>query len=91
MSKLQDAKDAFYEYADYEEVGSTERANKFITAGRRLLLLMPSEWRAGSVSHRHEKDAIEKAIEKAQVYVTSQTSTGRITHLDPTQARLDRV
>lgn len=88
-SRLQDARDEYHEYADFEEVADVSRAKKFVTAIRRILMLQPNEWRAGSVSHRHEKNLLQEELVRAQNYIASQEDNGGVVFLDPSQARLD--
>jgi hypothetical protein len=74
---------AYLEFADYGEVGSVARARQFVTACRRLLLLLPkSGGHAGAqLSLNPELVAGELARAQSWLAINDSASNAGVTHL----------
>ncbi len=68
--------DALSDYADYEEVGSVERARSYVTAARRWLQLPSTSSEQGS-SMGYTPAAIQAEIETARAFIIANSGRGR--------------
>lgn len=92
QAALADAREAYHDNADYVAAGSAAKCKAFITAARRLLVLLPSEAGNRVNNTRFQMDEIARQIGDAQEWLaasgssssssSSSTSDGSITRGD---------
>lgn len=68
---IADIEDDLIEYADFEEVGSVQRAKLFITAAKRWMILRPESAANQSSSLSVGKSFVESMLKRAQDYVAA--------------------
>lgn len=68
--------DALNDYSDYEEVGSVDRARKYVTAARRFLQLPSTSSEQGS-SMGYTPAAIQSEIETARAFIIANSGRGQ--------------
>lgn len=82
MSDYSDARDAYLANADYAESASTSKARAFITACRKLIVLLPSEVAGGSSRTRADENLrqFRAEMEQAQRWLASSGTSGGVVH-----------
>ena len=70
-------------YADFEQVGSVSRAQSFVTAANRWLILKADSASNQSSSMTIGKNYVSDMLKRAQAFVTANSSTGSVSFLQP--------
>lgn len=70
-------------YADFEQVGSASRAQSFVTAANRWLILKADSASNQSSSMTIGKNYVSDMLKRAQAFVSANTSTGDVRFLQP--------
>lgn len=71
------------EYADFEQVGSVSRAQSFVTAANRWLILKADSASNQSSSMTIGKNYVSDMLKRAQAFVMANSSTGSVRFLQP--------
>jgi hypothetical protein len=69
-AQLTAAENSYLDSCDYAEVGSVARARSFVTACRKLLVLLPSTMTKGANSVSTRTDLLISQIEEAQNWLS---------------------
>lgn len=80
---LADIEADLLDYADFEQVGSVSRAQSFVTAANRWLILKADSASNQSSSMTIGKNYVSDMLKRAQAFVTSNSSTGDVRFLQP--------
>lgn len=71
-----EARDAYLDNADYAEAGSVSKARAFVTACRRLKVLLPRVSAENGSRAEFDPQQLQKELEAAQGYVDSNPEDG---------------
>jgi hypothetical protein len=80
---LADIEADLLDYADFEQVGSVSRAQSFVTAANRWLILKADSASNQSSSMTIGKNYVSDMLKRAQAFVTANSSTGSVSFLQP--------
>lgn len=80
---LADIEADLLDYADFEQVGSVLRAQSFVTAANRWLILKADSASNQSSSMTIGKNYVSDMLKRAQAFVTANSSTGSVSFLQP--------
>ena len=80
---LADIEADLLDYADFEQVGSVSRAQSFVTAANRWLILKADSASNQSSSMTIGKNYVSDMLKRAQAFVTANSSTGGVRFLQP--------
>ncbi len=80
---LADIEADLLDYADFEQVGSVSRAQSFVTAANRWLILKADSASNQSSSMTIGKNYVSDMLKRAQAFVMANSSTGSVTFLQP--------
>lgn len=80
---LADIESDLLDYADFEQVGSVSRAQSFITAANRWLILKADSASNQSSSMTIGKSFVSDMLKRAQAFVSANASTGSVSFLQP--------
>lgn len=76
---VQDLRDALWDNADFEEVGSVLKAKAYITAATRWLALEPASQSDQGSSLAFAPDKVERIMQRARAFVASNTGSSSAT------------
>jgi hypothetical protein len=73
MSDYSDARDVYLANADYAEKGSANKAAAFVTACRKMIVLLPSEVQGGTSRTKADENLrqLREEMEQAQRWLAS--------------------
>ena len=80
---LADIEADLLDYADFEQVGSVSRAQSFVTAANRWLILKADSASNQSSSMTIGKNYVSDMLKRAQAFVMANSSTGSVSFLQP--------
>ena len=80
---LADIEADLLDYADVEQVGSVSRAQSFVTAANRWLMLKADSASNQSSSMTIGKNYVSDMLKRAQAFVTANSSSGSVSFLQP--------
>ena len=80
---LADIEADLLDYADFEQVGSVSRAQSFVTAANRWLILKADSASNQSSSMTIGKNYVSDMLKRAQAFVTANSSSGSVSFLQP--------
>jgi len=80
---LADIEADLLDYADFEQVGSVSRAQSFVTAANRWLILKADSASNQSSSMTIGKNYVSDMLKRAQAFVAANSSTGSVSFLQP--------
>ena len=80
---IADIESDLLEYADYERKRSVTRAELFIDAANRWLILRPTSASNQSSSLSMDTTKVENMLKRAQAFVAKNSTSGQVSFLGP--------
>lgn len=75
-TSLNEAQEAYHLNADWQEAGSVSKARAFVTAGRRLVALLPSAAGGRNSNVAYQVELIKQQIDDATKWLTANGGAG---------------